>query len=552
MTMKKNFSVREAFEGKNILVTGATGFVGKVFLGMLLDEVENVGTVHVLVRGNKEKNATERLTELFSTSPAYRPLRAKHGSKLSAFLSEHIDVVDGDVSQPLFGLTKKAATTLAKNVDLVVHIAGLTDFEPDPIQAIQINVQGGTHAADFAALTRRGRLVHISTCFVVGNRSGEIAETVTPGVAPNGRRIDPATEIASLLEATKVAETNSERKEPKWLKRARVAAGTKFANELGYPNLYTLSKSLSEQMLATRTDISLTIARPAIVECAVSYPLQGWNEGVNTSAPLVWLLASPFRELPARPDVRFDVIPVDTCCRGMLLISAASLLNEADPLYQLGTSHENALTLGRAIDLTSLGARKHHTRDGATTLERFVFRYLDAVAVDADKEGPLHVSRLRKFAKGLRSFVADVDMKKVLPKPVHSAVGERVTKAQWVTHMALQGADMNLRRVEYMLRLYRPFIHDNDWVFVASGIKNLSARLTTTEQTTFGYDVKTIDWRSYWLDTQWPGLAKWCLPILDGEEIPNDPPMEPALRIRTKTTAKVTTDSDVEAEGAHP
>ncbi|MBK8173008.1 MAG: SDR family oxidoreductase [Sandaracinaceae bacterium] len=550
--MQESLSVRKAFEGKNVLVTGATGFVGKVFLSMLLDEVENVGNVHVLVRGGKDKTATDRLTEMFSTSPAFRPLRAKHGSNLSAFLSAHIDVVDGDVSQPYLGLTKKAAEKLAKKVDLVIHIAGLTDFEPDPCQAIDINIRGGMNAADVAAMTPRGRLVHVSTCFVVGNRSGEITETVTPGIAPNGKKIDPETEITALLDAAKASELTSERKEPKWLKRARVAAGTKFANGLGYPNLYTLSKSLSEQMLATRTDIALSIARPAIVECAVSYPLPGWNEGVNTSAPLVWLLASPFRELPARPDVRFDVIPVDTCCRGLMLISAASLRNEAEQLYQMGTSQENPLTLGRAIDLTSLGARKHHMRDGATTLERFVLRYLDAVPVDADREGPLHVSRLRKLAKNLRSFVAEVDMKKVLPKPVHAALGERVTRAQWVTHMALQGADMNLRRVEYMLRLYRPFIHDNDWTFSTTSMKKLASRLTSEEKSTFGYDVTTIDWRSYWLDTQWPGLAKWCLPILEGEEIPNDPPMEPALRLRAKSTTKATTKDADEVEGAHP
>lgn len=546
MTTQKNLSVRNSFEGKNLLVTGATGFVGKVFLSMLLDEVENVGTVNVLVRGNKEKSATDRLADMISTSPAFRPLRKKHGANLSAFLSDHIEVIDGDVSQPWLGMTKKAAEKLAKKVDVTVHIAGLTDFEPDPQQAIDINIKGGAHAADFAALTQRGRLVHVSTCFVVGNRSGEIAEEVVVGKTPNGKTVNPAAEIERLLVVAKDAEEKSDRRENKWLKRARVAAGTTFANELGYPNLYTLTKSFSEHMLVTRKDIALSIVRPAIVECALSYPLQGWNEGVNTSAPLVWLLASPFRELPARSDVRFDVIPVDTCCKGLMLVTAASLCDSADPVYQLGTSHENALTLGRAIDLTSLGARKHHMRDGATTLERFVFKYLDAVPVDADKKGPLHVSTLRDLAKGLKSFVAEVDMKKVLPKPVHKIIGERVTRAQWVTHMAFQGADMNLRRIEYMLRLYRPFTHDNDWVFMTTTMQKLAARVSKDEAATFGYDVKTMDWRQYWLETQWPGLAKWCLPILDGEEIPNDPPMEPALRLRSKTTDKARNERDVE------
>ncbi len=55
----------------------------------------------------------------------------------------------------------------------------------------------------------------------------------------------------------------------------------------------------------------------------MSQPFRGWNEGVNTTAPLSYLLGTYFRQLPSNKRKRLDVIPVDLVCRGLTLISAA-------------------------------------------------------------------------------------------------------------------------------------------------------------------------------------------------------------------------------------
>src|SRR5690606_27200884 len=77
---------------------------------------------------------------------------------------------------------------------------------------------------------------------------------------------------------------------------------------------------------------------------------------------------------------------------------------------------------------------------------------------------------------------------------------------------------------EDMLRLYKPFIHDYDYEFDTSHVRALSDRLDETERELFGFDIMSLDWRHYWLEVQVPGLAKWCLPLLRGERIPEDPP----------------------------
>src|SRR5205807_6927609 len=57
----------------------------------------------------------------------------------------------------------------------------------------------------------------------------------------------------------------------RWLKTYLTEAGTKRAQELGWPNTYTLTKSLAESLIAKRgTGLPIAIVRPAIVETSVA------------------------------------------------------------------------------------------------------------------------------------------------------------------------------------------------------------------------------------------------------------------------------------------
>ena len=110
----------------------------------------------------------------------------------------------------------------------------------------------------------------------------------------------------------------------RWLREYLTEAGMKRAAELGWPNTYTLTKSLAESLIAKNgAGLPIAIVRPAIVETSVAEPFVGWNEGINTSASLSYLLGTSFRQLPTNEKKRLDIIPVDSVCRGMTLIGAA-------------------------------------------------------------------------------------------------------------------------------------------------------------------------------------------------------------------------------------
>ena len=88
------------------------------------------------------------------------------------------------------------------------------------------------------------------------------------------------------------------------------------------------------------------------------YPFPGWNEGFNTTAPLMYLILKGHRAVPMGEDTALDVIPVDFIAAGMLLATAAVLAGEHEPVYQLGSSDVNRVTSKRLTELTALAVRQ--------------------------------------------------------------------------------------------------------------------------------------------------------------------------------------------------
>ena len=67
--------VAQIFDGKNLLLIGATGFVGKVALSMLLRRYPNVGRVYVLVRPGAGATPEDRFFDKIARSPVFDPVR---------------------------------------------------------------------------------------------------------------------------------------------------------------------------------------------------------------------------------------------------------------------------------------------------------------------------------------------------------------------------------------------------------------------------------------------------------------------------------------------
>jgi long-chain acyl-CoA synthetase len=305
----------------------------------------------------------------------------------------------------------------------------------------------------------------------------------------------------------------------RWLKTYLTEAGTRRAKELGWPNTYTLTKSLAESLIAKYgVGLPIAVVRPAIVETSVAKPFLGWNEGINTSASLSYLLGTYFRQLPTNKSKRLDIVPVDAVCAGMTLISAAVMERRHDAMYQIATSVTNPCDMGRSIELTSLAHRKHYRAQEG--LESWLRLRFDAIPVSKTRYNRMSAPAQKAIVKSIQRIMSPLPLKKA----------------------PLVRTERSLERLEKLIELFEPFILLNEHDFAAENIEKLSYALVPEEKNTFGYDTLSLDWWEYWINIHIPALRRWTYPLIEGRPLEARPPRSFQLAPANGDAVKTGTD----------
>ena len=511
----KTLSVQEQLKGKHILITGVTGFVGKVLLTMIAAHSPSIRRISVLIRSNRSGDAKARFeTEVIPSEPfkATKKLvdeRSGEG-EFTKWVDSVISPVTGDITEDQLGLSDQDYHHLTREdpLELIIHCAGNVNFDPPLNEALEVNTLGAQHKV---ALARDAGcpLVHMSTCFVVGERSGPVTESSEiVGYTPNRRPFDPQREVreaVAMIERWRldaVDQVNSERFyqeacealeekgmnsksedtlarelekiRSKWLKNALKEAGMSRAKSWGWTNTYTYTKSLGEQltvMAAQEAGVALSIVRPAIVESAQRFPFVGWNEGINTCAPIVYLYWKGQRFSPSDPDNILDVVPVDWVCQGTLLAAAELLEGNGKLVYQLSTGGENPLRMRRAIELTNLAWRAQYDRE-FKPLKRHLMRNLDTITVSASQYKRFGAPAIEKATRGIGGLL------KSLPKPA-----QRLMKP---VERGVQMINKSAQLTDTIFTLFAPFILENNPQFVSDHVIEAAARLSEEERLVLG------------------------------------------------------------------
>lgn len=60
-----NVGVQEFYKGQTVLLTGATGFLGKAIIDKLLRTCPDVNKLYLLIRPKKGKDSQKRIQDLF-------------------------------------------------------------------------------------------------------------------------------------------------------------------------------------------------------------------------------------------------------------------------------------------------------------------------------------------------------------------------------------------------------------------------------------------------------------------------------------------------------
>jgi long-chain acyl-CoA synthetase len=235
-----------------ILLTGATGFLGAQVARRILRDTDHA--IVALVRARDAEEAKQRLERAWDDWP--EAVKAIGG---------RVEPLPGDVTLPGLGLASESWTALSHRVTHIVHSAAALRFDGALDEMRRSNVQGVAHLLEFAHGVNRhhglARFAHVSTAYVAGGRTGEVAES-------------------------------------------------DLTNQFGFSNTYEQTKYEGELLVrGAMAAFPVSIFRPGMV---VGDSATGEIRSFNTIyVPLRLYLSGRLRIIPSTPDLRANMVPVD-------------------------------------------------------------------------------------------------------------------------------------------------------------------------------------------------------------------------------------------------
>lgn len=494
-------SAINAFSNKTVLLLGGTGFLGKVLLAMILARFPELKHIVVQVRKKKNVSAEQRFYSETLESPPLRSIVKGIGESV---VHSKIQVVEGDLDQPLCGIPADQLEQLKGKVDIVVNLAGVVDFDPPVNESVEPNVYGTQHLIDLTQLLQ-AKLVHVSTAYVAGKTDGRVSED-TPIAGYFPRRGENPDEKFSVAEELKwyeqfVKETRESRAtNPRPVRDRLREGGMQRADFWGWTNTYTYTKSMGEQLIAQTPGLVFAIVRPAIVESAMRFPFPGWNEGFTTSAPLVLMGGEGVKGWPVRKDAPLEIIPVDIVASGILIVTAAVLCGKHKNVYHLASADENAIALPRLVAFLGMNSRyKHKHKKKGNRLANIWKAYVETSVITVES---LQARRTR-LHRGLDVIHAVLTLGKALFGQKH--VGRHLK--------TLRDTRRQIRAQEITLDKFLPFTFHNSFIFETRNIRETARMLTNDDLKLIRWDPESIDWADYWVNIHTKGIERWIRPV---------------------------------------
>ncbi|XP_054286773.1 putative fatty acyl-CoA reductase CG5065 [Macrosteles quadrilineatus] len=319
--------ILEWYADQTVLVTGGTGFMGKVLLEKLLRACPDIKRIYILCRAKRGFSPTTRVSEI-TKLPLFDRLRKENPAVLRKLVA-----VEGDLTAVDLGLRPDLKTQLLREVTVVFNGAASLRLEWGLKAAIESNTLGTLRVLELAEqMSNLQAFVHLSTAFCHCEYD-TLEETTYPSPA------NPH-DIIRICQ---------------WMDDTTLELIT--ARLLGpHPNCYTYSKRLAESLVSEfGTRIPCAIARPSIVTPAYREPVPGWVDNLNGPVGvMVGAGKGVIRSMLCGEDNRAEVIPVDVAINAVITIAHKRATHKTDladqvPAFNISCGDVVPMTWGEVL-----------------------------------------------------------------------------------------------------------------------------------------------------------------------------------------------------------
>ncbi|XP_046737953.1 fatty acyl-CoA reductase 1-like [Diprion similis] len=438
--------IQQFYVGKNIFITGGTGFLGVVLIEKLLRSCRDIGIIYILIRPKKGKSVEERLDALLGEK-VFDPLRKEYPE-----FSQKIVGVEGDTAKNGFGLSSKDYLRLTDEVSVIFHLAASVRFTEKLESAVLTNVNSVKYAIDLARACKNFKAgIYVSTAFSHCVRKSINEELYPPPMSYQ--------EVNTFVEMSR---------RMKWSEDVMESVTKTIIGE--WPNTYSFTKAIAEGVVAEfAKDLPFAIFRPSIVTNSFKSPAPGWVSGTMGLAGLVYAYGLGLVHV-ALQDInkKADLVPVDYVCNALISSAWNTAIIEKGSsddvlVYNYVSGNENPITWNK-FNVVCAPYRKVYPSEQAvyhsfllTTKSKFLFVILDFL---------LHL---------LPAIMIDLMAKLVGKQPKMYQLMSKIRKA-WFALM---------------------YFATQEWCFGNQKIQQLWSQLGPEDKKIFPFSMRTLDWNEY-------------------------------------------------------
>ncbi|KAI4383754.1 hypothetical protein MLD38_009556 [Melastoma candidum] len=123
-------SVLQFLDNKSVLVTGAAGFLAKIFVEKVLRVQPNVKKLYLLLRAEDANSAAQRLRSDVLGKDLFWVLKEKRGRDFGLLISEKVVAVAGDITIEDLGVKDvEVRDQMLDQIDIIINLAATTKFD---------------------------------------------------------------------------------------------------------------------------------------------------------------------------------------------------------------------------------------------------------------------------------------------------------------------------------------------------------------------------------------------------------------------------------------
>ncbi|KAK9153718.1 hypothetical protein Sjap_001198 [Stephania japonica] len=497
--MEELGSILKFLENRSILVTGFTGFLGKMFVEKILRVQPKVKRLFLLIRATDIKTATQRLHNEVIGKEVFKIVREKYGEGFDAFISEKIMPVAGDIADENLGIVdSKTREAMWREITVIVNLAATTNFKARYDVALSINTLGAKNVLDFAKqCAKTDLLMHVSTAYVCGDKSGLLVEKPFH----IGETLNGSTGLDIQKELSLANETLEELRSQKATKdKEKVAMkelGLQRARMYGWPNTYVFTKALGEMLIGHfKENIPVATVRPTIITSTYKDPFPGWIEGIRTLDFLtVGYGKGKLGCFLGDPDCILDVIPADMVVNAIIVAIVASANQPSLLIYQVGSSMRNPLN--------------------PFVLREYGYSYFSKHPWIQKNGNPVRVSEPIVLTS-MDSFRRYMNIRYVLPLKVFELLN--IICCRYFERICAK-INRNIKFAFDFVDIYKSYIFfkgrfdDLNTERLRVAVREAGSVLEADAFNNF--DPECIDWDDYFMNAHIPGVVKFCFQMAD-------------------------------------